>query len=181
MSPRGYNKTLEMRRRIQAIEDEFQEPLDQIIIVMRQQGCNWRTIAGVLEVSYTNLLKWRKKFDFAQPQRSYKRYEEPRGAKSPIEDIAKKHGYRSFVALYRDMRLSKKMTVEQVARTIGVSEATIRKWTPKELKDIRYNTEKNAISARKNLEKARISVNREYHPWNAPEEKWHDLSRDNLT
>lgn len=162
MSRRGQNKTLQMLSHIKEVEREFDEPLRDIVIVMRWQGCNWKTIAGVLGMSYTGLLKWRKKFKFARPIPELKRYEEKRGPKSPVDSIAKKHGYKSFDDLYRDMRLSKKMTVEQVSKKIGVTSVTVRKWTPKELKGIRHITDAIRSSACRNLELAREHRNT---PW----------------
>lgn len=134
---------------------EFDEPLYYIIEGMREQGCTWKTIAGVLEIHEHTLVKWRRKLGFEIKGVEDRNYEESRGGKSPIEDIAKRHGYAGFGELYRDLRMTHKMTVKEVAETIGVSPRTVQKWTPPELKGLWRSTAKNRESAIQNLKKAR--------------------------
>lgn len=160
MSRRGEDKTLKMLERIKEIEREFDEPLSDIVIVMRHQGCKWDTIAGALDISYNTLLNWRKKFGFARPMPNFAIHEETCGRKSIKEKLAREHGYNSFRELYQDLRISKGMLVSEIAHKLGVHEDTISQWTPEELKGIYVFTENKRRTALENFEKARAANHR---------------------
>lgn len=44
----------------QAIEREYDEPVRDVLAVLRQQGCSWPTVAGVLGVTCQTVRNWRR-------------------------------------------------------------------------------------------------------------------------
>jgi hypothetical protein len=143
---------------IRKIEKEFDEPLADIIIGMRQQGCSWSTIAGALEVGYNTVLSWRKEFGFAPIDSSAHVVEE--NDRVVYKDrIAQKFGYSNFNSLYFDFREKRKMLVSEIAKEIGVHENTIYKWIPDNMKRYMYvETERRLASRDQNLTKARAAM-----------------------
>ena len=150
---------------VSSIEKEFDEPLADIVIGMREQGCNWSTIAGALDISVRTLRRWRRDMDFA-PINQCGIVTENRQRAKFVDDVARRHGYDDFVSMYRDMRLSRKMTVAQMSLHTGICERTITKWTPKNLKGIEIKTEKKVAAAQENLARAReIAYAIKASPW----------------
>lgn len=45
---------------VREIEAEFDEPIRDVIVGMREQRCNWTVIAGVLGIGRNTLNRWRK-------------------------------------------------------------------------------------------------------------------------
>lgn len=48
------------RRNWDRIEAEFEEPIKDVIVGLREQGCTWRSIALALEVHYETVKRWRR-------------------------------------------------------------------------------------------------------------------------
>ena len=151
---------------IRAIEEEFDEPLADIVIGMREQGCSWRTIAGALDISILTLRKWRKELGFA-PSDGRRILEEGSWFS---DSIVRSLGYRDFTSMYYDLRLSKKMTVKQISDYTGISTRTIEERTPASLKGMEIKTEKKVAAAKKNLERARgrMKAIRDAREWKPP-------------
>ncbi len=144
--------------RVRALELEFDEPLADIVIGMREQACSWKTIAGALGISSRTLRRWRRKIGFS-PIDSRNIVRENHFKPRMVDEIARRHGYNDFEDMYRDMRLSKKMTVAQMSEKTKICERTITKWTPRELKGTEIKTKKKIAAANKNLAKARAVAN----------------------
>jgi transposase len=143
---------------IRKIEKEFDEPIADIIIGMRQQGCSWGTIAGALGVGYNTVLSWRKEFGFAPIDPSVHVVEEDDRA-AYKDRIAQKLGYSNFNSLYFDFRVKRRMLVSEVAREIGVHENTIYKWIPDNMKQYMYiETKRRIVSRDRNLAGARAAM-----------------------
>lgn len=114
--------------RIRAIEEEYGEPLRDIITGFREQGCSWDTIEGALEISHSALWQWRKDLGLLHDKRiNY----ENRDSKSNA--VARRMGYRDFKTMYREMR-QQGMTLKQISRKTGLAESTISGNAPEEMK-----------------------------------------------
>ena len=154
----GFNSGATKRQKmIEAIELEFGEPLRDIVVVMRLQGCSWATIAGSLEISPQTMLDWRKAYGFARPDRSFVVRES--NDDEPYKDnLAKGFGYRNFVSLYADLRLSKKWLVRDIAEYLGVHPSTVNDWATESMKEYMYIPTPARVESRSaNLEKARAA------------------------
>jgi len=117
-----------------AVEEEFGEPLADIIAGLRAQGNTWRTVAGVLGVNAVTLYEWRKKLTLPVDKHRVIHY---RRICRPVEKAAKRLGYESLGEALRDLRLHRRMTHTQVAARLGVNIATITRNLPPELKGMR--------------------------------------------
>lgn len=150
---------------IKKIEAEFDEPLPDIVMGMREQGCNWDTVAGALGITARTLRIWRREIGFAPIDR-FNVVIEHRSGERIVDRIARRYGYYNFEDMYRDMRLSRNMTVAQMSKKTGICERTITKWTPPELKGMEIKTPKKVAAAKRNLAKARAIANpARLSPW----------------
>ena len=49
-----------IKRNWQRVEAEFGEPVKDVIVGLREQGCTWRSVALALEVHYETVKRWRQ-------------------------------------------------------------------------------------------------------------------------
>lgn len=107
------------------IEGEFDEPLRDVILGMREQGCTWRTIAGALGVSRPQVYLWRKALGIVDTRRL-------RDALSTwptrITMAAKELGYRNAAQAIVDLRMSH--SLEETAAILGVAVRTVTRHYP---------------------------------------------------
>lgn len=128
----------------ESIEAEFDEPLKDVIVGMRVQGCTWRTIAGALGVSRTQIYLWRKEFGIEDTRRL-------RDAMSTwptqIKIAAKELGYHSVEQAIVDLRMSH--TLEETAAILGVRERTVTRHYPPGFSGTVFTKTEKYIESRK--------------------------------
>jgi len=108
------------------IEAEFGEPLRDVIVVMREQGCTWGTIAGALGVSRSQVYLWRKGLGIED----HRRLRDAASSRpSKIELAARRLGYRNAEQAIIDLRFSGHTLVE-TANILGVSPRTVTRHYP---------------------------------------------------
>ena len=115
-----------MSERIAAIEAEFDEPLRDIIVGMRDQYCTWRTIAGALGVSRSQVYLWRKMLDIMDDRRLRDALSARR---TKIGAAAKRLGYRNTAQAIIDLRMGGHSLTE-TADILGVHVRTVTKHYP---------------------------------------------------
>lgn len=151
----------------QAIEAEFDEPLADIIMGLREQGNSWRTVAGVLGVSLDALLQWRKELDLPV-DRQDKCYDPSSYPLSPHEQQARELGYASFAEAVTALRLEGK-TLRQVADLFGVHFQTVSTHTLPPAQGLYNRTEywyrQRRQWARAMAKRSRLARRRKGHPW----------------
>ena len=111
-----------------AIEEEFGEPIRDVIQGFRDDGNSWVTIAGALEITEWELLGWRRALGLPV-NRSFCC---PRAGRNPTrcDKKARAHGYDCLEDAIRDMRVNQHMTVRQVGKVLDIHYATIVQRTP---------------------------------------------------
>jgi len=126
------------------IEGEFDEPLRDVILGMREQGCTWRTIAGALGVSRAQVYLWRKELGIVDNRRL-------RDALSTrptqIRIAAKELGYRNVAQAIVDLRMSH--SLEETAAILGVAVRTVTRHYPPGFSGAVFTKTEKYIESRK--------------------------------
>ena len=152
--------------RIAEIEAEFSEPLRDVIVGMREQGCTWRTIAGALGVSRAQVYLWRRQFGIKDRRRFYRK-------RARVDSTAQTLGYRDAQEAIRELRWSG-LTLSEVANLLGCSVRTVTRHYPPGLAgEIFVKTEKYLESRRRT---GRMAVERRRRrKAENPTAKWRSL------
>lgn len=121
------------------IEEEFGEPVADVIAGLREQGNSWRTVAGALEISRSTLQLWRKELALPLDQHDNVRDPSSTPEYTPTDIKARALGYDDARDAVIEMRLSRGLTLRQVAAELGVHPATVLRYTPRRLRGAIYN------------------------------------------
>lgn len=132
----GHQRRVQLQR---AIEDEFGEPLADVIRGMREQGNSWRTVAGALGVCPYTLQMWRHNLDLTLDQHDNVFDPSSRPECTPTDRKARTMGYENATDAVISMRLTEGLTVQQAAEKLGVHRATVLRYTPRRLRGAVYN------------------------------------------
>lgn len=159
----------------QQIEHEFDEPIADVIVGLREQGNSWRTVAGCLDVSRGTLQEWRKLLGLKLDKNDNVFDESSLPELSPLDHKAIELGYKNKVDAIIDLRMGQKKTIKEAAAILKCHYQTISLYSPMEVK-YTYNVSKIGAAKRiKNLKLARkgfIEKQRE-NPG------WHPFAKDN--
>jgi hypothetical protein len=148
------------------IESEFEEPVKDVIAGMREQGCSWGTIAGVLGVSTRALFNWRKLFGLPIDKSAHKH--DNRSSVTETDRKAMMLGYQNATEAIIDMRLVQRKRCCEVASKLGVSEFTVYRYTPDNLRGVIYNRSPKWWEQRRRWAKEMAQRPRgKKHPWRA--------------
>jgi len=109
------------------IEQEFDQPLRNVIEGMREQGCTWRTVALALEVSRQRVYQFRKKCGLSVT--GDRLYDDLSFPPCKADRNAQALGYRSARQAVVDLRMSGK-TIAEVAQVLGISVRTVQRHYP---------------------------------------------------
>lgn len=123
----------------QAIEAEFDEPLADIILGLREQGNSWRTVAGALGIGPGTLVEWRRALGLKLEQHDNVFDPSSLPERTPTDWRARELGYEDATDAVLDMRLRQGLTVEQAAERLGVCADTISRYTPSDIRGSIYN------------------------------------------
>ena len=126
-------------QRWREIEDEFDEPIAETIMGLREQGNTWRTVAGCLNVSLSTLLEWRQVLGLPISMHEQKYDPSSLPESTPTDKKAQALGYKNARDAVFDMRLGQKLTLKQAAIKLGVHPHTIMRYTSLELRGSIYN------------------------------------------
>lgn len=131
------NVVYAQRRRLwAAIEQEYGEPVADVIMGMRGQGCSWRTVAGALGVCRDTIIHWRHALGLPVTASRMIREEEP---PRPSDQRAQALGYPSATAAIVDLRIKQRLSLNEVARRLQMHPSTISTHTPAYFKGWRYD------------------------------------------
>ena len=121
------------------IEAEFQEPVVDIIVGLREQGNSWRIVAGALEIALSTLCEWRR--ELGLPLKRDDKVFDPSSLpeRTPTDKKAQRLGYRNATDAVLDMRLVQKLTLVQAAQILDVHPHTILHYTPRDTRGLIYN------------------------------------------
>ena len=136
----GRERRLKMWARIEA---EFNEPVRDVIVGLREQGNSWRTVAGALGTTLGTLQEWRK--ELGLPLDSSIQIYDPSSLPeyTPTDILARELGYKDATEAVLNMRLKQKLTLEQAAEKLGVCVCTVLRYTPKKVRGSIYNRSEN--------------------------------------
>ncbi len=138
------------------IAEEVGEPFDQVIRGFREQGCNWETIAGAVEMPLGTLRKWVRELELGDGK-----YNHEIVRAKPLDLKAQSLGYESAEEMQVEWRMSGR-TRGEVAEALGCHPTSLYWHTPEELKgvgQVRLFTEKQ-LEARRQWA---IQTNRNRH------------------
>lgn len=159
------------------IEDEFEEPIADVIIGLREQGNSWRTVAGCLNISLGTLVEWRKVL--GMPLGKHDNVYDPSSLPetTPTDRKAQALGYHDATDAVLDMRLKQRLTIREAAEQLGVHYTTITAYTPPELRGTIYNRSSRWWKQRRRwasdmLErfKTKRTLDKNWHPFNQKNE-----------
>lgn len=112
--------------KVAEVEAEFDEPLRDVIVIMRQQGNTWRTIASALNVSRFTLYHWRQELGIEDHRRLRDAFS---ASPSKTDMAARRLGYRNARQAVVDLRTSGH-TLQETAEILGVSPHTVTRHYP---------------------------------------------------
>lgn len=157
-----------------AIEAEFDEPIADVIMGLRELGNSWRTVAGALGVHYGTLQEWRKALGL--PMDKANKVYDPSSypEDNPTDRLAKRLGYESIVDAVTDMRIRQGLTLKEAGAVLGCHYQTISLYSPDEVKgtinlsDVGYRRRLQNLrkGTQASIEKRADSI----HPWEADED-----------
>ena len=157
------------KRRWKAIEREFDEPLADVIIGMRQQGNTWMTIAGILGCNYKTLIRWRKTLGLAVCR--FDQFHDPDFKPTTSKRVQKRvetSGYRTLKNAIVGLRFYEHQSIAETGKLLGICPDYVSQRTPEEIKGCIIVLSEMEVKARRTLaEKMRQSINNTKHPWRA--------------
>lgn len=112
---------------MKAVEDEFGEPLQSVVMGFRGDGYNYETIAGALDIPLGTFLRWKSKVGL----RDYRII--VNNPKAPTENKAKALGYPNLEAMIIEYHSSGKM-LRELASDLGCWASTLYRHMPEEIK-----------------------------------------------
>jgi len=161
----GQNNPGALRRQAlwRAIEEEFDEPLTDVILGLREQGNSWRTVAGALGTSYSVLQEWRHVLGLPI-NRLDKIYDPSSCPAVRASDVkAQAFGYPDAPTAIADLRANHGLTLKQIGERLGIHYAYISKLSPASVKGIHNtSTQGHAVHCRQLEHVARGGPD---HPW----------------
>jgi transposase len=152
-----------------AVQDEFGEPVGELIRGLRAEGHSWGTVAGVLGVSASTLQEWRRALGLELNRHAHCR----RAGKehvTPGDRKARAAGYPSLRAAIRYLRLTKRLTLRQVAQRLGVHYATVSWYSRQEAPGLVVLTAEGRARRVQNLRAQWGHRPHDDHPWRQDED-----------
>ena len=131
-----------------SVEQEYQEPFEDVLRGFREQGASWRLIADVLEVPFDSLRKWVKELGLSDGRRSTNTYIPP-----GLNEKARVLGYPNAEKLVTDMRASGK-TRKDIAGILNCHPDSLYRFTNAEAKEIVNITPSMVAARRESVKKA---------------------------
>ena len=145
------------------LEEEFGVPIESLIVDLLfnpYAPLTYNEAAAVLGVCRNTLYAWRGLLSI--DKRAPVRHPLPT---KPVDKKARARGYSDIADAIRDLRLNKKMTVEEMSEFLGVSTRSISQYTPDELKGI-FNISAAGMKAlRESGRRNSALLSRRRHPW----------------
>jgi hypothetical protein len=132
MTDTGRRTGLIIAKRWAAIEEEYGEPIRDVILGMRADGYLWRTIAGALGITERQLINWRVCLGLPLDQLDHKVDKEM--LHRPRDKKAQAKGYKDLPDALYDLR-AKRWTRAEIAAHLGLSESTIYVNMPEGLRE----------------------------------------------
>jgi hypothetical protein len=129
---RGRDAGQHMRDTWAGIEEEFGEPIRDVILGMRADGWLWRTIAGALGITERQLNNWRRCLGLPLEPHNMKR--DPELLNHLRDKKAQARGYKDLADALYDLR-AKRWTYDEIAAHLGLSESTIYVNMPEGLRE----------------------------------------------
>jgi len=151
-------------KRWAAIEDEFGEPIRDIILGMRADGYLWKTIAGALGITERQLITWRGLLGIPLNVRDHKVDIELMGPRK--RDVkAQAKGYRDLEDAIRELR-SQQWTYEMIGAHLGLCKHTIYKAVPDELRGVQMFPPERMAKLREHAKRVFAGTRgSQRHPW----------------
>ena len=131
------------------VEQEYGEPIRDVLLGFRQMECSWRTIAGALGISEPALRRWRSELGI-EDDRIFR--DIPQVYKT--ERAARELGYRSASDAVVSLR-TMGHTIEATAAKLGISKSAVKYHYPPGFGGTVYViTERAREARRQNVKKA---------------------------
>lgn len=151
----------------QEIEAEFDEPIRDVIMGLREQGNTWRTVAGALGVSLSVLQAWRCALGLP-----LNRHEQTYDPSSPAvrrksDTHAQALGYADAPSAIAEMRLQG-MTLKEIGARLDLHWQTVSVCTPPKLRGLRGKSA-GGREVHRRLARSRKRGGRD-HPWSKDNE-----------
>jgi len=155
---------------VEEIEAEFDEPLREILIGMREQGCTWGTIAGALGVSRRQVYLWRKELGIEDGRRLY-----DAGSLKPakVEMAARRLGYQSAEEAIIDLRFGGR-TLAETAEILGVGPRTVTRHYPAGFAGLVFIKTRRYVESRREMGLMAVARRRRRKARN-PTARWRSL------
>ena len=121
-------KAIEKRNeRIRAIENEFDEPLADIVSGFREMRYSYKDIAGALEVPYPTFIKWQRKLGLTDDKINWRNGERP----NSLDVKARKLGYHDIGSMISELRYNGKGRKE-IGDMLNCHPKSLYRRTPKD-------------------------------------------------
>jgi len=168
----GHKRRMERWRQI---EDEFGEPVADVITGLREQGNSWRTVAGCLEVSKSVLQEWRRTLGL-EFDKNHKIFDESSLPElSPLDEKAVALGYKNKVDAIIDLRLRQGKTIKEAGEILGCHYQTVALYSPPEIRGIYNHSERGRQVHRRQI----IAAGKKLLEKRKKDRYWHPFDRDN--
>lgn len=168
MSDTGKRTGERIAKRWAAIEEEFGEPVRDIILGMRADGHLWSTIAGALGTTERNLIYWRPLLGIPLEPRVMRRDLELLGPRK--RDVAAQaKGFANLEDAIRELR-AKQWTYEMIGAHLGLCKATIYLAVPAELRGVQMFPPERIEKLREHAKRVFAGKRgHKNHPWRGDE------------
>jgi len=151
-------------KRWAAIEEEYGEPIRDIILGMRGDGYLWKTIAGALGTTERNLITWRGLLGLPLNVRDHKVDVELMGPRKR-DVVAQAKGYKDLEDAIRELR-AKQWTYEMIGAHLGLCKHTIYKAVPEELRGVQMFPPERMAKLREHAKRVFAGKRgSQRHPW----------------
>jgi len=165
---------IDMIRRWREIEEEYGEPIKDVILAYREDGNPWHVIAGALGVSDTTLCHWRKHLDIPLTDHQHGlRFPVERGRRH-VDKHAREAGYQDVEEAIYELRVGQGLTWEQVGARLGLNARWLQHLAPAEIKGEYHLSKEGHEYKRQWSETMRLRAHtksREVgHPWRNDED-----------
>ena len=170
---RGVHVGVVTLKKWRALEEEYGEPIRDIIMGFRSDGLTWRTIAGILEVCEKTLISWRDRLGIPL-EPTNRLIDEALRPTAPSDRAAQALGYRDMADALRDMRVRQRLTMAECAARLGVCLATVNERTPDELRGLWFLSEEGRRERREHgkwLSAHNQMRQAGKHPWQRDDEQ----------
>ncbi len=154
--------------RMRAIESEFNEPLHDTIIGLRET-LTWKNVAGALEINEKTLRSYRRRLGLPVNVHARNLDETSLPALDKTEQRARALGYENALDAITTLRLVEKKTQIETARTLGIGRSSVEKHTPRELFGLRCYSARGLANLRARARELNASRSNSNHPWRQDE------------